>query len=100
MAKVTVKEGSTSYHPIEPVDKDGAVVTPEALRYKVTAGDGTVLVPWTTIPASTIEIEVSAAANTVTTGGNRRILTIEATHNGGDKITAEATYTLENLVGV
>lgn len=100
MAKVTVNEGSTSYHPIGLVDKDGAVVAPEALRYKVTAGDGSVLVQWETIPANSTEIEVSAAVNTISAGGNRRTLTVEATHNGGDKITAETTYTLENLVGV
>lgn len=98
--KTYINEGSTSYHSLAFTDKDGAAVSPSALRYRVTSGTGTDLVPWETIDAGSTEIEISATVNTIGANGNKRFLTVEATHNGGDKITAELEYTIKNLTGI
>ena len=100
MARIEVNEGSTSYHPLTIENKDGVTVTPEALRYRLLADDGTELVAWTSLSTSATEIEVSATHNTIGTSGKKRYLTVEATHSGGDKITEELTYTLVGLQGV
>lgn len=100
MARVTVNEGSTSYHAISAVNKEGEAVAPEAMRYKVTGEAGAGLVAWTTIDPSTTEIEVSSTVNTVGTAGKKRYLTVEVTHGGGDKITEELEYTLVDLKGI
>lgn len=97
--KTYVNEGSTSYHAIAFFDKDGVSVVPESLRYHVTDGTAEV-VPWTTIAAGATEIEISATANTIGSGASKRYLAVEATHNGGDKITNEALYYLSDLMGV
>jgi hypothetical protein len=68
------------------------------LRYRVTDGV-TDIVPWATLSNVATSVEVSATANTIGTGGNKRYLTVEATHNGGDKITSEIAYTLTDLKG-
>ena len=100
MARTTIKEGSTSYHSITITNEAGVAVTPEALRYRLVAGNGIELVAWTDLPTSTTEIEVSAAHNTVGASGKRRYLTVEATHGGGDKITNELTYILIDFQGI
>ena len=97
---ISVNEGTTSHHSLSVFDKDGAVVVPESLRYRVTAGDGSVLIDWTTVSATSTEIELGAAINTISKSGNRRHLTVEATHNSGETITAEIEYALTNLMGV
>ena len=98
-AKTYVNEGATSSHSISFFDSDGSAVVPESLRYQVS--DGSVFsIQWTTIANSTAEIKISATINTIGIGGNERYLTVEATHNGGDKITSEVVYTLVDLKGV
>ena len=98
-AKTYVNEGSTSDHSISFFDSGGVAVTPESLRYRVT--DGSVdVVPWAILANNATEIEISATANTIGTVSNKRYLTVEATHNGGDKITSEIVYTLANLKGI
>lgn len=101
MARNTVNEGSTSYHAISAVNKDGVAVTPEGLRYRVTGENGVELVAWTTVATSTTEIELSATINTIgATGGKKRYLAVEITHGGGDKITEELEYSIRDLKGV
>lgn len=98
---LTVKEGSTSYHPLEMLDRDGVAVIPEALRYKVTGENGVELVPWSSLSINAELVEISATVNTIgLTGGKKRYLTMEATHSGGDKITDELEYGLVNLKGI
>jgi hypothetical protein len=101
MARETINEGSTSYHPIIPASKDGNAVAPEAIRYRITGENGVELVAWTTIDVSTTEIEIPSTVNTIgATGGKKRYLVVEVTHGGGDKITEELEYTLRDLKGV
>jgi hypothetical protein len=100
VSKTHVNEGSTSYHPITIIDKDGVAATPESLRYRLTGNNGEEVIEWTTIETNSAEIEVDATSNTIGTTGAKRYLTVEATHNGGDKITSELAYTLVNLKGI
>lgn len=100
MARLTINEGSTSYHSIAPVNKVGEAVTPEAIRYRVTGDGGVEVVAWTTVDASITEIEISATINTIGTTGKKRYIAVEITHSGGDKITEELEYTLRDLKGV
>lgn len=96
----TVNEGSTSYHPIVITDASGEIVTPEALRYKLSDSLSTALVDWTTISAVSTLIEIQSTLNTIGVGGVKRFLTIEATHDGGKKITSEIEYELIDLKGL
>lgn len=96
----TVNEGSTSYHPIVITDASGEIVTPEALRYKLSDSLSTSLVDWTVISAETTLIEIQSSLNIIAQGGKKRFLTIEATHDGGKKITSEIEYELIDLKGL
>ena len=98
--KTYVNEGSTSTHAISFTGADGLPVTPESLRYRVTAGPEIDVVAWATIANNSTSIEISATSNTIGTTGSKRYLTVEATHNGGDKITSEIAYSLVDLKGV
>lgn len=100
MARITINEGSSSYHSILPVNKDGEAVTPESIRYRVTGDGGAEIVEWTTVDPSTTEIAVSAATNTIGITGKKRYLAVEITHGGGDKITEELEYALRDLKGL
>lgn len=100
MARLTINEGSTSYHSIAPVNKAGEAVTPEAIRYRVTGDGGVEVVAWTTVDPSITEIKIPATINTIGTTGKKRYIAVEITHGGGDKITEELEYTLLNLKGV
>lgn len=101
MARLTINEGSTSYHSIAPVNKAGEAVTPEAIRYRVTGDGGVEVVAWTTVDPSITEIEMPETVNTIgATGGKKRYLAVEITHGGGDKITEELEYSLRDLKGV
>ena len=99
MSRITVNEGSTSYHAIIITDKSGATVVPESLRYKLSDSIG-VLIEWTSLDISTTEIVIPAAMNVIGIYGRKRFLTVEATHNGGDKIPSEIEYELVDLKGV
>jgi hypothetical protein len=99
-SRVVVNEGSTSYHAITITDADGAPVTPEALRYRLMAAEGVEIIAWTALAVDATEIEVDAADNIIGETGSKRFLTLEATHNGGDKITSELEYKIVNLKGV
>lgn len=98
MAKVN--EGSTSYHDFTLLGVDGGGVVPEALRYRLTAGNGVELIPWTQLALDCRQIEISAELNTIGDSGPWRYLAIEATHSGGDKITEEKVYKINELKGV
>lgn len=101
MDSLTINEGSTSYHSIAPVNKDGDAVAPEAIRYRVTGSGGVEVVDWTTVSPSATEIELSPAVNTIgSTTGKKRYLAVEITHGSGDKITEEIEYTIRDLKGV
>lgn len=95
-----ISEGSTSYHSLSFAGKDGEAVTPEALRYRLQDGRKNVLVDWTALPPSTIDIEIDAAHNIIGAGGQARIITVEVTHNGGRKITRAIGYGIEDLQGI
>lgn len=95
-----INEGSTSYHSITPVNKAGEAVVPEAIRYRVLGDNGAQIVDWTAINENATEIELSATINTISTTGKKRYLTVEITHDGGDKITEEILYTIKDLKGV
>lgn len=96
----TVNEGSTSYHPIVITDASGEIITPEALRYKLSDSLSAPLVDWTDILAASTLVEIQSALNIIGQGGKKRFLTIEATHNGGKKITSEIEYELIDLKGL
>ena len=100
MVRTSVNEGSTSYHTFTITNRAGDPVSPSALRYRLLASGGVVLVPWATLNTQATEIEVSAANNTIGTYGRARFLTIEATHSGGDVITEELEYELRDLKGI
>ena len=99
----SVIEGSTSYHDYSFVDADGAAITSvEGLEYKLSSKFGT-LIDWTAItdltPPGTLEI--SGTMNTKSKKADSlRYLTFRATHNGGNIITCEDTYSLTDLVGI
>ena len=96
-----VNEGTTSYHPIIIKGPSGQIVNPESIRYKVTGWNGSTIVDWTVIDNDTESIEISSIVNTISTlHGDSRNLTIEVTHNGGDKITEELVYTIRDLRGI
>jgi hypothetical protein len=99
-SRVVVKEGSTSYHAITITDADGAPVTPEALRYRLMAAEGVEIVAWTPLAVDATTIEIDAENNIIGDTGSKRFLTLEATHNGGAKITEEEEYKIVNLKGV
>jgi hypothetical protein len=98
--KKTVNEGSTSYHALDIRSAAGAVVVPEVLRYRLTAGEGIDIVPWTPLSTAAVEVEISAESNIIGTIGKKRYLTVEATHGGGDKITSELEYSIVDLKGM
>ena len=96
-----VNEGTTSYHPITIKGPSGQIVTPESIKYKITGWAGSEIVAWTTVDNNIDSIEISATINTISaTYGDTRNLTIEVTHNGGDKITEELVYTIRDLRGI
>jgi hypothetical protein len=99
-SRIVVNEGSTSYHAITITDADGAPVTPESLRYRLMAAEGVEIVAWTVLAVDATEIEIASTNNVIGTTGRKRYLTVEATHNGGDKITAETEYWLSSFKGV
>jgi len=102
------KENTDTHHYFAPEDVNGLPVTPSALRYRVMGfnseeGPGalvTELLPWTTLATSVREIVVPAAMNIIGTTGASRHVCIEVTHNGGEKITHEIVYLIENLKGI
>ncbi|MGD9710358.1 MAG: hypothetical protein AB7U65_11110 [Halothiobacillaceae bacterium] len=95
-----VAEGSQSVHALLFADEAGEPVVPEALRWRLSAGDGAAIVDWTEIAATTSEILVEPEHNLVSaTLGLRRWLLVEARHHGGEVITAELRYTLRDLRG-
>ena len=95
-----VAEGSQSVHGLLFADADGTQVVPEALRWRLSAGDGTAIVDWTEIAATTSEILVEPEHNLVSAAlGLRRWLLVEAHHHGGEVIAAELRYTLRDLRG-
>lgn len=95
-----VAEGSQSVHGLLFADEAGEPVTPEALRWRLSAGDGTAIVDWTEIAATTSEILVEPEHNLVSAAlGLRRWLLVEAQHHGGEVIAAELRYTLRDLRG-
>lgn len=98
MAKVN--DGSTSYHDLSFLDAAGADVVPEAIRYRLMASETYELIPWTALPLDCRSIKIAAGLNTILNGGNRRYLSVEVTHNGGDKITAELGYFIVDLKGI
>lgn len=100
MSRITVNEGSTSYHAISFTDQSGAPVVPEALRYRLTAGEGAIILDWVDLSSDATEVIVSSEHNIIGSQGAKRYLTIQATHNGGEIITEEVAYTIVNLIGV
>lgn len=102
MAK-KVKEGTTSYHTYEFLDSDDVQVpSVESARYKLSSARG-ILIDWTDISgtAATGTIEIASTYNVMNDVTDiYRYLTIEATHNGGDKISDEEIYTLVPLKGI
>ena len=95
-----VNEGSTSYHALAFYGADGLEANPEAIRYRLTADGGAELIPWTALGLDCRLIEISAELNTIGGIGAKRYLIVEATHNGGDKITQELGYTIFDLRGI
>lgn len=95
-----IPEGSTSYHHLIFKNADGTLITPEAIRYKVTSGNGDILVEWTSITTDSTEIKVSSTVNTIGINGSIRFLTVEITFNTSEKLTGEIKYTLDDLVGI
>lgn len=101
MARETVNEGSTSYHALSFRDQNGLAVAPESIRYRLMGDASAVLLDWQTTEPDAVEIEIPATLNVIgPAGGKKRYLTVECTHNEGDKITSEAAYTLVDLKGV
>lgn len=95
-----VAEGSQSVHALLFADEAGEPVVPEALRWRLSAGDGAAIADWTEIAATTSEILVEPEHNLVSaTLGLRRWLLVEAQHHGGEVIAAELRYTLRDLRG-
>jgi len=98
--QLNVPEGSTSYHAIKIIGPDGLPAVPEALRYRLMASEAATIRDWVVIPEDSTVIEISAADNTIGQDGADRYLAVEATHNGGKKITSELKYTIIDLKGV
>lgn len=99
MVRTTIKEGSTSLHYLEFYDAEGEEVDPETLKYRLLAGRGPSLIPWTSLDASTKVIEISPEYNVINNDGRIRYLTVSATHDGGKTITYEVEYEITDLKG-
>ena len=98
--EVFIEEGTTSRHPLTITMASGAPATPESIRYRLMAGVGKQITGWTVVDPLDTELTISALENTIGPDGAKRYLTIEVTHNGGEIITSELEYQLNDLVGV
>lgn len=91
-------EGATSYHDFSFLDKnDDPITNAESIRYKLSDGVNIVF-DWVDFAPAVApgEIEIEAVNNITSDCLVLRYLTIEATHNGGKKITQTIAYRLIN----
>lgn len=102
----TVTEKSTAYLTVNFYDKAGALNVPNTITYRIDDVFGGLQVRGDTAigaPASSIEITLTAADNTIlnTAGQNeRRRVTVTAVYGLGDQVADEYIYEVANLLKV
>lgn len=96
----TVEAGSTSYHDIAAINSAGAAVVPESIRYRLLAGPDLEVIEWSDLTPTLTQIVVPAESNMIVGGRRSRFLTVEITHDNGNKIVQEIRYNLEPIKGL
>ena len=97
-----VNENSTAYLTLTFKDKNGNLATPQTIIYNIHCltngqeikGDTNVT------PASSVEITITPNENRIIDPNNkyeRRLVTVTATYNANDEVTAEYEYKVLNL---
>lgn len=101
-----VNEKSTAYLTVTFRDKAGAAQAPTGAKYRIDDVTGGQAVRGDTeiaSPASTVELTLTVADNTMKNGAaatEQRRVTVVAEYGAGDAVTAEYIYEVINLAGV
>lgn len=98
-----IPDGTDSEHEFVFLNKAGAVVpSAESAKYRIVDRDNAVLVDWTSIvPPEPGSIKVPGEINRVRNSRDTvRKITIVVRHNGGENLTGEIRYDLNNYGGI
>lgn len=99
-----VNEGTTGYLTVSFYDKTGALAAPSTVSYRIDClSSGTEIVDDTSVsPASSVEIQLTAANNAIVSGlpRERRRVTVTGTYSGDQAVTHQYDYEVRNLSAV
>lgn len=99
-----VNEGTTGYLTVSFYDKTGALSSPTAVSYRIDClSSSTEIVGDTSVsPASSVEIQLTAANNAIVSGlpRERRRVTVTGTYSGDQAVTHQYDYEVRNLSAV
>jgi len=103
MGDPVINDGSASTLHLWFRDNAGADDAPASARYRIDCEtNDSVVTDWTAIgtPTATDTVAITSAENTIISDSNdreKRVVTVEGTDSGGEKVTEQFTYYVRNL---
>ena len=97
-----VNENSTAYLTLTFKDKNGNLATPQTIVYTIhcLTNDQEIKGDTNVVPGSSVEITITPSENAIIDSSNkyeRKMVTVTATYNDNDEITAAYEYKVLNL---